>query len=181
MKNFITTSIISLILLQGCKGVGYTVTTVYDKCTTPTELTIKDIGQAYILDKSIKYVNEKTTLKNENINGKFELCFGDQCTKGYYGHFNPVQVQSNIARLTGRMREASPKFLLSFFVDTNRDIEAIVDTRRVWVNPFYIEDKFKLLDSNKTISFYKKEANSPVRKFQCPLLNKEELDWEVSW
>jgi hypothetical protein len=177
MKNIIIVAIFCLIILQGCKGGGYTVTTVYDNCNSPIELIFEDSSQAYILDKSIIYVNEKTTSKNVHINGKFELCFGKECL----GHYNPIQIQSNKVILTGRMRESSPKLLLSLFVDTHRDIEAVIDSKRVWINPFYLEDKFKPVDNNKTISFYKKEANSPVIKFQCPLLNKKALDWELSW
>ena len=177
MKNIIITLSFLLIILQGCKGGGYTVTTVYSNCNSPIELILKDSSQAFILDKSIIYVNQKTISENVDINGKFELCFGEECL----GHYNPVQIQSNKVILTGKMRESSPKLLLSLFVGTHRDMEIIIDTKRVWVHPYNIETKFKFTDSNKTISFYKKDLNSPVTRFYCPSLNKEVLDWKISW
>ena len=200
-KNLLTPfSLLSLGILFLIILPGFRLTTIYNHCTEATELALIDVSNAYILDKSIRNTHENTSSENKKINGKFELCFGERCTKGYYYHFRPKRVQSNKVKLTGKMREISPKLLISAFVDTQRDVEAIIDNKRVWVGVSSIDNKFIALDSNKSITFYKWKYMNPLTdldnnqsavadlknylmryKFQCPLESQKILDWELSW
>ena len=173
MKKHFVLITFTLLFLQGC---GYWVTTVYDHCTTPSDMYIKDISGAYILDRSIRYVSEVSTLENDEINGKFELCIGRRCPDDY-GNYRPVKVVSPKAKLTGRMRKIAPKLLLSAFLSKSVHVEAIVDGRRVWVRPFDIEDKFLMEETNASLTLHHKNS---IFTFQCPLDDPIVIDNELS-
>ena len=166
---------IFMVILFSFTGFGYKVTTIYDNCIEPTTLYFKN-NNAYILDTSIKYISEETTPDNNEIDSKYHICFGKKCANGTD---NPVKVESNIIKLTGRMSKTTPKLLLGLFLDGGRSIEALIDEKRVWISPYQAESKFKFEDSNESVIFYKKELNSPVRKFKCPLAKQKEIYWDI--